>query len=69
MTKKDFELIAYVINNLQVYKGIHTTGNMSDGFKKMVAINFAKALSHTNPRFSEDRFIEACTKKDGSADD
>jgi hypothetical protein len=53
MTRKDFEFIANVINEM---------GNVSPAQKQMLAEWFARHLRQTNPRFKESMFIEACTK-------
>jgi hypothetical protein len=51
MTRKDFELIAEVINTSQYY---------SADYRNEIARNMAQALATTNPAFNEDRFLKAC---------
>lgn len=60
MTKKDFELIANVINGLSV----STDNNkvLSEGHFLNIVDAFAIALKRTNPRFNESRFETACKK-------
>jgi hypothetical protein len=55
MTKKDFELIANIIKNLDVEEG--TPREMH---RRYIARQFALALQHTNARFDVDKFVEAC---------
>jgi hypothetical protein len=51
MTKKDFELIAKVIDALP-----------QDTSRMYVALAFANALKATNPNFNEYLFVTAATK-------
>lgn len=52
MSRKDFELIARTINNLQIPQDT----------KAEIAQRFADNLSNTNPRFDYSRFVTACLK-------
>ncbi len=52
MTKKDFELIARVILELELSLGVSQS--------KLIAECFAGALRGTNPRFDAERFLKAC---------
>ena len=56
MSRKDFELIASVLNDLQ--SSIPRESHMT------IVHRFADALESTNPRFLHNRFIEACCKED-----
>jgi hypothetical protein len=51
MTKKDFQLIANIINS----------GVMAHPKKKQVAIKFADELSKTNNLFNRSKFLKACS--------
>ena len=53
MTRKDFQLIADVLN-------AHNTSPMNRLVVKELAVSFAQKLSDTNPRFNKQRFVEAC---------
>lgn len=53
MTRKDFVLIANIINHL----------NFKDENKELIAKEFADNLKATNAAFDKQRFIEACMKK------
>lgn len=57
MTKKDFELIAGVLRRADT-----CTAKIVDA--REVALMFADALQHTNPRFDRERFIAAATGRD-----
>lgn len=57
MTKKDFQLIADVINGL-VSDGALALDDERDCFN--LAWQFAEALKKENPRFDEQKFFEAC---------
>jgi len=48
MSRKDFELIAKTIRNMNINN------------KEVVANEMALALRQSNPRFNYDRFIETC---------
>ena len=56
MTRKDFQLIADVINSLL------DDGSFSYFEAMMVICRFEKALEGTNERFDSQRFYEAATK-------
>lgn len=50
MSKKDFELIAFVIRNLTEAPEV----------RARIAQQFAKELKYTNERFDVQRFLRAC---------
>jgi hypothetical protein len=50
MSRKDFELIAQTINELQFTANERTC----------IALAFARRLATTNPNFDPDRFFRAC---------
>ena len=50
MSRKDFELIARVIKNIE-----------DENIRKETALNFANELQSVNPRFDVSRFVKACT--------
>ena len=52
MTKKDFELIAKVINGL----------NVDFGTRMRIAQSFNHELAMTNARFNQAKFVDACMK-------
>lgn len=52
MTRKDFQLIADAISELNNYDG--------DDAYSYIANVFADRLADTNPRFDRNRFLEAC---------
>jgi len=52
MTRKDFELIARVIRNID-----------DKDSRNQTALNFATELKQTNPRFDTQRFVTACTEE------
>lgn len=54
MSKKDFELIADIINNSVISNPVD---------KIDLATDFADRLAQTNPRFQKDRFLVACEVK------
>ena len=56
MTRKDFELIADVLNNY------HTGEKAQKDTVEQIALTFAQRLQSTNPRFNVQRFVKACTK-------
>jgi len=58
MTKKDFELIAQTIKNLDLWY-IHD-GHPHDAKRSYIARQFAIALQHTDARFDVDKFVESC---------
>lgn len=51
MSRKDYELIARIIDELP-------TGDEVD--RLIIAKEFAWALAHENPRFDRERFLKAC---------
>jgi hypothetical protein len=51
MTRKDFVVIAEIINNIE-----------DKDTRNLVAANFAHSLKKTNDRFDVQRFVSACTK-------
>ena len=53
MTKKDFELIAKVVNSLRDY-------GFSGGEADAVAFAFSTCLAKTNTRFNRKKFLRAC---------
>ena len=57
MTRKDFELIADVLNNY------HTGEKAQKDTVEQIALTFAHRLQATNPRFNVQRFVQACTKQ------
>ena len=57
MTRKDFELIADVLNNY------HTGEKAQKDTVAQIALTFAHRLQATNPRFNVQRFVKACTKQ------
>lgn len=52
MTKRDFIIIAEVVNGMEVDYNL----------RSRLAQSFAKRLSDTNDRFKRDVFVEACMK-------
>jgi len=64
MTRKDYELIAETIDN--TFRGmVAPTQELrwrEREIKDALVSEFARALSATNPRFDESRFIAACSK-------
>jgi hypothetical protein len=60
MTRKDFELIAETIRNLE-FK--YCLPQIEDACRVHVAERFSEALKQTNPRFKPDTFVEACLKE------
>ncbi|HSV08565.1 MAG TPA: hypothetical protein VLI07_18760 [Candidatus Binatus sp.] len=55
MTRKDFELIAAVVNG---YARDREDGGL---LRDRLAESFIARLRHENPRFDEERFYDACT--------
>ena len=51
MTRKDFVMIAEIINNIE-----------DKDTRNLVAVNFAQSLKKTNDRFDVQRVVTACTK-------
>ena len=56
MTKKDFELIATVIQKVRE----DLWDVRPDRVGEYVSAAFATVLAETNPRFNRDRFLRAC---------
>jgi hypothetical protein len=56
MTRKDFELIADVLNNY------HTGDEKQKAVVREMALTFGVRLHETNPRFDVQRFVSACVK-------
>lgn len=59
MTKKDYELIAGILND-QIHAETTTFGRET---VQMIAQRFADALGNTNYRFDRERFLSAVTSK------
>ena len=59
MTRKDFELIAGVVE-----KSDQAVMPISKQAKSRIATFFAQALTGTNPRFDKIRFLKACGVED-----
>ena len=58
MTKKDYELIAKVIKEMEnKYDGDDWT---VDGTIYLYASNLAAAFNKDNPKFDQEKFMEAC---------
>jgi hypothetical protein len=55
MTKKDFILIARVVQSL------HRSYESPIEQRRYTAETFADELEKINPRFNRDRFVDACT--------
>ena len=53
MTRKDFNLIAEVLNNFTAEDGVTTE-------RDAMAYRFSEALCQTNPNFDRARFLKAC---------
>ena len=62
MTKKDYELIAAVLNNL---RGSQATSTI-DSTVAMVTCDLADALAKDNPRFDKLKFFQAAAPKPAS---
>ncbi len=63
MQRRHFELIAASLHRSHMAKGL--TGNAKQraaalGGVRLVAIDLASSLAHTNPNFDRDRFLKAC---------
>lgn len=59
MTKKDFQLIADVVNNFRLTSVVNNervSGEQVANLSEM----FANALEQINPRFDRSRFLDAC---------
>lgn len=65
MTRKDFELIARVIGEIDyahLYDMLHKSEGKEDAVGQLfMAHIFASGLRSTNHNFDKDRFIRACT--------
>ena len=60
MTKKDFEMIASVLNGSRL---VMVEGDYMRGYEKAIkdiSDTFATALAAMNPRFDRARFLAAC---------
>ena len=55
MTRKDFQLIADVLKS-----HIKLAAPDSKGTVRAIALDFARELQKTNPRFNVQRFVKAC---------
>ena len=62
MTRKDFELIADVLNNHYNLR-CKPEDKMYKDTVEQIALTFAHRLQSTNPRFNIQRFVQACTKQ------
>lgn len=60
MTRKDFELIAGILN--QNGAGF-SEGDEGYTLTRILAAQFANALEQENPRFNRERFLAACGVK------
>ena len=60
MTKKDFEFIAATIAAMPAF-----SPSLQDQ-KTNCTLAFARALEAANPRFKRERFLAACTVKEGA---
>ena len=58
MTRKDFQLIADVLNNYNK-PGV---GCVQSNLVEALALSFAHELAKTNPRLNKERFVKACLK-------
>lgn len=56
MTRKDFQLIADVLNNY------HTGDEKQKAVVRELALTFSVRLQAANPGFKPERFVAACTK-------
>ena len=59
MTRKDFQLIADVLRDLDA-----NVGAFHPGYAREAATAFANALATTNPRFDRQRFLAAALGTD-----
>ena len=57
MTRKDFQLIANVLNAHHKQPGPVPVFTV-----QAIAVSLAMELTKTNPRFNKKRFVEACLK-------
>lgn len=60
LTKKDYTLIASVIN---LYTDAQITPILHK-YSRSIAITFANALEKDNPRFDREKFLQMCLKGD-----
>lgn len=58
MTRKDFQLIANVLNAHHNAEGVSRQVDA-----RALAVSFASELAKTNPRFNATQFVNACLKK------
>ena len=56
MTRKDFQLIADVLNNY------HTGDEKQKAVVREMALTFSVRLQAASPGFKPERFVAACTK-------
>ena len=67
MTKKDYELIADILDNYSSYDKFRrcsvSTAVVASMIVCEVALDLAKAFAKDNPRFNEDKFLRACGVK------
>jgi len=57
MTKKDFELIARMVNNRLTQEGLNGTACIS---KRLLVEDFVEELQYRYPRFDAAKFREEC---------
>ena len=57
MTRKDFQLIADVVND-----SVNRVHGLTPVMREQLAEEFANALQYTNDRFDYQRFVSACTE-------
>lgn len=62
MTRRHFELIAHVINALDL--GVHTNGTNEPALRLTIAHDFARVMEGVNQSFNREMFINACTQAD-----
>ena len=68
MTRKDFQLIADVLNDALTDAREDTRagrwgGGAASSAINALALNFANELGDLNPRFDRDRFLKACLQR------
>ena len=63
MTKKDYQLIADIINTF-VASSVDNNKELSSGHAANLADSFSRRLKRCNERFNEEKFIHACLHKD-----
>jgi hypothetical protein len=62
MTRKDYELIAGILNN-SIYTANKFKEEQGKSWVEHIALEFADSLGTTNPRFDRDIFLTACGVK------